>query len=153
MNLTKQSSLSREMSGLAHSLTTNYQVLHTDEATRTDVTKVDSQMRTKRQRGLVSNDDEHMTRIKQCSEQNPNLLVPLLDLNSTLKGNICCIRCGSDTVRFSIAHQLGLSFDFRLICGECSVLGDEVVSKKVFKQKKQFQKQRDKHSSSYRYLL
>ena len=129
MDLTKRSSLSREISGLAHSLTTSYQVLHTDEATRTDVTKVDSQMRTKRQRGLVSNNDE--TTIKQGSEQNPNLLVPLKDLDATLKGNVSCIRCGSDGVSFSVAHQLGLSFDVQLVCGECSVLGDE-VSRKVF---------------------
>ena len=110
MELNKRSSLSREIAGLAHSLTTSYQVLHINEATRTDVTKVESQMRTKRQRGLVS-DDNNETTIKQGSEQNPNLLVPLLDLDAAVKGRVSCTRCGSDGVSFRMAHQLGLSFD------------------------------------------
>ena len=135
MELNKRSSLSREIAGLAHSLTTSYQVLHTNEATRTDVTKVDSQMRTKRQRGLISDNNE--TTIKQGSEQNPNLLVPLLDLDAAVKGNASCIRCGSDNVKFRMAHQLGLCFDVQLVCGECSVLGNE-VSRKIWKQKNSF---------------
>ena len=48
---------------------------------------------------------------KQTSQQNPNLLVSLSELNDNTGDLICCVICGSKEVEVVVGDQVGISFE------------------------------------------